>query len=69
MTSRGRPAVGEAASKIAGGEFGAEIAQKQNQLAASGVGEGTEDGVDFVEVGRTRGPRSLSCHAKYYQIS
>jgi hypothetical protein len=29
------------------------------------VGEGTEDGVDFVEVGRARGPASISCHAKY----
>jgi len=47
--------VGKTASKIAGGEFGAEIAQEHDQLAASGVGEGIEDGVDFVEVGRTRG--------------
>ena len=64
VTRGGRPAVGEAASEIAGGEFGAAIAEKQYELAARGVSEGAEDGVDLSEVGRTRGLHSISCYAK-----
>lgn len=46
------PAVGKAAGEIAGGKLGPEVAQEEDELPAGGVGEGAEDVVELVEVGR-----------------
>lgn len=47
----GGPAVGEAAGEVAGGQLGSAVAQEQDELSPRGVGERTEYGIDFVEVG------------------
>jgi hypothetical protein len=61
----GWPTVREAAGEIAGGELGTELAEEQDELAPGGVGEGCENGVDFVEVcGSGSDGRQLSTLAK-----
>jgi hypothetical protein len=58
----GWPTMREAAGEVAGGELGPVVAEQEDELPAGGVGEGAENGVDFVEVG---GGVSVSRTANY----